>query len=300
MYICNFCIKRAIRTVKQKTIYTDPSEVEIMGIDGIFNNQNWFYILYGVFFAGCFLGVVLETFWCIFRYHKIESRKGLVIGPFNLVYGFGAVLMTITLYPLRETRDLWIFACGTLIGGMYEYACSVIQEKTVGTISWNYSRFSLNLHGRINLLYCFFWGLLALLWVHDVFPPLYRLIERIPLPVGIVLTWLGVLFFTLDTILTALVINRERLRRQSPEKLKNDTIGRFLDRRYPTERVVRIFPNMHFDTMKNSNLEEMKEKQLVQSIQKLNAAQRQRLRKIIAHFRDNPDENNMDEYHDED
>ena len=260
-----------------------------MGRNGIFSDPNWFYILYGVFFAGCFLGVVIETLWCMLRYHKIESRKGLVIGPFNLVYGFGAVLMTITLYPLREARDLWIFACGTLIGGVYEYVCSVVQEKTVGTISWNYSRFPLNFNGRINLLYCFFWGILALVWVHDIYPPLFRLIERIPLTVGIVLTWVGCVFFALDTVLSAMVINRERMRRQSPEKLSHGTYGRFLDKWYPSERVVRIYPNMHFDTMKNSKLEALSEKQLVQTIEKLNAAQRQKLRAIVGKFRDNAD-----------
>ena len=255
-----------------------------MGNHGIFSEPNWFYILYGVFFVGCFLGVVIETLWCMLRYHKIESRKGLVIGPFNLVYGFGAVLMTIALYPLREARDLWIFACGSIIGGVYEYVCSVVQEKTVGTISWNYSRFPLNLHGRINLLYCFFWGILALLWVHDVYPPLHGLIIRVPLTWGIVLTWVGLVFFTLNTILTAMVINRERMRRQCPEKLSDGWLGKFLDKRYPTARVVRIFPNMHFDTMKNSKLDVLSENQIFQAIEKLNATQKQRVREVVTRF----------------
>ncbi|MBQ8333199.1 MAG: hypothetical protein IJX93_05440, partial [Clostridia bacterium] len=50
-----------------------------------------FYKLFWVFTIGCFIGVVIETFWCLLRYRKLESRKGLVWGPFNLVYGFGAL-----------------------------------------------------------------------------------------------------------------------------------------------------------------------------------------------------------------
>ncbi len=53
--------------------------------------------------------------------------------------------------------------------------------------------------------------------------------------------------------------------------------------------MVRIYPNMHFDTMKNSKLEALSEKQLVQAIEKLNAAQRQKLRAIVGKFRDNAD-----------
>ena len=93
-----------------------------------------------------------------------------------------------------------------------------------------------------------------------------------------------------------MVINRERMRRQCPEKLSDGRFGRFLDKRYPTARVVRIFPNMHFDTMKNSKLEALSEKQLVQAIEKLNAAQRQKLRAIVARFRE---ENNTIEYTEE-
>ena len=84
-----------------------------------------------------------------------------------------------------------------------------------------------------------------------------------------------------------MVINRERMRRQSPEKLSHGTLGRFLDKWYPSKRVVRIYPNMHFDTMQNSKLETMSEKQLMQAIEKLNAAQRQKIRAMVAKFREN-------------
>lgn len=221
-----------------------------MGEKGIFAEPYCFYTLCGVFFAGCFLGVVLETVWCMLRYRKLESRRGLVVGPFNLVYGFGAVLMTIVLYPLRFENSVWIFLCGAIVGGVYEYACSVIQEKTVGTISWNYTYFPLNLHGRINLLYCFFWGFLALVWVYEVFPPLLRITTRIPLSIAPILAVTEIVFFVIDTLLTILVIRREQKRRHG--QAKNTPIGAFLDRVYPTERVIRIYPNMQFDTMQNS------------------------------------------------
>ena len=50
-----------------------------------------FYKLFWVFFIGCFLGVVVETLWCLATRFHYESRVGLVYGPFNLVYGFGAL-----------------------------------------------------------------------------------------------------------------------------------------------------------------------------------------------------------------
>lgn len=203
-----------------------------------------FYKLYWVFVIGCFLGVVIETLWCVVRYHKLESRKGLIYGPFNLVYGFGALVMTIGLYPLRDKRDLFSFALGTVIGGAYEYICSFIQEKLVGTISWDYRNFPLNLHGRINLLYCFFWGILALLWERDLFPHMSGLIERIPNTTGIVLTWIGVVFFILDSILSACVVHRTNERRKGNAATR--PFLRWLDRHYPDRIVDIIYPNMRF------------------------------------------------------
>ena len=47
-----------------------------------------FYKLFWVFFIGSFLGVVIEVLFCLATQHRLESRTGLVYGPFNLVYGF--------------------------------------------------------------------------------------------------------------------------------------------------------------------------------------------------------------------
>lgn len=212
-----------------------------------------FYKLFWIFVIGCFLGVVIETLWCLLRYRKLESRKGLIWGPFNLVYGFGALVMTLGLYPVRSSRELIIFFAGTILGGIYEYICSVIQEKVVGTVSWDYRNFPLNLHGRINLLYCFFWGILALVWVRDLFPQLSGTIERIPNPIGIPLTWIGVVFFFVDTLLSVAVVYRAN-ERQHPNP-PTSRLREWTDRYYPDEKVFRIYPNMRFGSMKELKLE---------------------------------------------
>ena len=203
------------------------------------------YKLFWIFFIGCFLGVVIETLWCLLRYRKLESRKGLVWGPFNLVYGFGALVMTVGLLWLRDSRDLFIFAVGTILGGVFEYICSVVQEKVVGTVSWDYRKFPLNLNWRINLLYCFFWGILALLWVRDTYPHLSGLIEKIPNEVGIPLTWIGVVFFIINSIHSALVVYRMNERKSGI--YQTSRFWEFIDRHYPDEKVRKIYPNMKFN-----------------------------------------------------
>lgn len=218
-----------------------------------------FYTLFGIFVVGCFLGVVVEMLWCMFRYHKIESRKGLVWGPFNLVYGFGAVLMTLGLLPFLEHGPMVLFIVGCVLGGAYEYICSVVQEKVVGTVSWDYSNIPLNLHGRISLLYCFFWGILALCWGKDLYPAIMTLLTYIPDTLAIPLTRFGVLFFTVDTIHSALVICRENAR-LCGEPATN-ALWHWYDKHYPDKRVRRIYPNMQFGhTLSTPDMEGLRDK----------------------------------------
>ncbi len=53
-------------------------------------------------YIGSFLGVITEMLWCLLIGGYVESRAGLVYGPFNLLYGAGAVAMTLALYSFRN------------------------------------------------------------------------------------------------------------------------------------------------------------------------------------------------------
>lgn len=207
-----------------------------------------FYKQFWVFFIGCFIGVVIETIWCLIRFKKLESRKGLIYGPFNLVYGFGALVMTLALSWFNNMRDLSIIAFGALIGAVYEYLCSVFQDKFLGSVSWDYKDFPLNLNGRINLLYCFFWGLLALLWVKDFYPRLSALIEMIPNEYGITLTWICLIFIIFDSIISACAVYRMS-RRLENVKPKNK-FWEYIDNYYPDDKLRKIYPNMEFNSIR--------------------------------------------------
>ena len=60
------------------------------------------YKLLWVFYLGSFLGVVVEVIWCLVIHGYIESRTALVYGPFNPLYGVGAVALTLALYRYRN------------------------------------------------------------------------------------------------------------------------------------------------------------------------------------------------------
>lgn len=148
-----------------------------------------FYKLFWIFFLGCFLGVVIETLFCLLTRGHYENRVGVIWGPFNPVYGFGCVALTLGLYFLRFHRDLHILFFGAVIGSVVEYICSWGQEMVFGSTSWDYSAMPYNVNGRICLLYAFFWGVLACYWIKNIFPLLNGWIFSIPDKIGKPLTW---------------------------------------------------------------------------------------------------------------
>ncbi len=89
------------------------------------------------------------------------SRSSLVWGPFSVVWGLALVMAAVLLRGAEERSDRSIFLFGFVLGGAYEYLCSAVGEMLFGVIFWDYSGFKFNLGGRVNLLYCFFWGIAA-------------------------------------------------------------------------------------------------------------------------------------------
>lgn len=201
-----------------------------------------FYKLVWIFTVGCLIGFAVETVWCYVQYGHFESRKGLIYGPFSPVYGFGAVLLTLALYPLRGKNGLAVFAASAVIGAAFEFLCSWLQEKVFGTISWEYSDTPLNLGGRTNLQYAVFWGLLGLIFIKHTYPFLSGWIERIPNRAGKIITWVLVVLLVLDMLISSLAVRRwtNRSLGQPPA----NAISGLLDRLYPDDLMEFIYPNM--------------------------------------------------------
>ena len=204
-----------------------------------------FYKLVWLFFLAALIGDLVETLFCRATAGVWMSRSSLVWGPFSIVWGFGAVLLTVLLYRYRDRRDGYLFLMGTLAGGAYEYMCSVASEIAFGSVFWDYSHLPFNLGGRINLLYCFFWGIATVVWIKYCYPFLSRWIERLPLRLGRVLTWLIVLFMVVNMALSALALGRFAQRQSDPAPAQ-DALGQFLDERFPDGRMERIYPNIQF------------------------------------------------------
>ena len=235
--------EREAAALRREQQHDEEIARDLAGVPGHFAHGLNFYKLFWVFFLCCFLGVVVETLFCWAASGHISQRTGLVWGPFNLIYGVGAVLLTVCLHPFIGKSDRWIFAGGAVIGGAFEYFCSWLQETLIGTVSWDYSDYMFNLNGRINLLYCLFWGVLALVWVKELFPRLNGFIERrVSRIYGVAFTWILVVFMLTDSLVSGAAVLRQSQRRADVPAAQ--VWQQAMDERFPDERLARIFPSM--------------------------------------------------------
>ncbi len=101
-----------------------------------------------------------------------------------------------------------------LWSGTYEYMCSVISEKVFGTV----------------------------FWVKIIYPPLSRLIEKIPPIAGKIITWVYVVLMVCDLALSAIAMMRYVERKDGVAA--ENAVESFLDEQYPDAFVEFIWPNM--------------------------------------------------------
>lgn len=215
-----------------------------------------FYKLACLFFIGAFLGDLTETIFCRLTMGVWMSRSSVVYGPFSIVWGLACALLTLFLYRYRNKSDRHIFLAGTLLGGAYEYICSVFTELVFGTVFWDYSGFAFNLGGRINLLYCFFWGIAAVIWLKFIYPALSRLIEKLPRKTGTILVNCMIVFMIFNMAISSLALARYTQRNtveaasaknakdaQTTDGEEDSFLDDFLDEHFPNERMERIYPN---------------------------------------------------------
>ncbi|MBQ8822246.1 MAG: putative ABC transporter permease [Lachnospiraceae bacterium] len=200
-----------------------------------------FYKLVWLFMIGSFLGDITETIYCRITAGVWMSRSSVVWGPFSIVWGLAIAMFTALLYRYKEKPDRTIFFAGTVLGGAYEYICSVFTELVFGKVFWDYSHIRFNLGGRINLLYCFFWGIAAVVWIKMLYPRISGWIERVPVRIGKVFTWLMVVFMCCNIVVSCMALVRSTQRAEGIPV--TSSWQQTMDERFDDERMERIYPN---------------------------------------------------------
>lgn len=195
-----------------------------------------------VFLVSALLGDIIETLYCRALEGVWMSRSSVLYGPFSIVWGIGAVVLTLVLSRFAHKPDRYIFLIGALIGGVYEYGCSLFTEIVFGSIFWDYSWMPFNIGGRTNLLYMGFWGILSVVWIKLIYPKMSHLIEKLPALQGKIITWILIAFMICNTLLSAMAMVRYTQRKDGVES--QNSVEEFLDESYKDEIIEKVWPNM--------------------------------------------------------
>jgi hypothetical protein len=129
-------VEKRIRRVYPEAARRQPTAVQKGKVD-FFSAADLLWL----FVIGAFLGDMVETVFCRLTAGVWMSRSSLVWGPFSVVWGLALAMATVLLRQNQDKSDRYLFAFGTVLGGVYEYVCSAVTELLFGTVFWDYSKF---------------------------------------------------------------------------------------------------------------------------------------------------------------
>ncbi len=160
----------------------------------------WYFTIFSI------LGLIIETVYCFITCNgKLESRKGLIIGPFCPIYGIGAVVIIAVLNKFHK-KPVKLFILGIIIGSIIEYTLSYALEAMYGNRFWDYSYLKFNINGRISLIYSIFWGVLSIIIIDYIKPAIDHFINKIKPKIRKKIEIGLIIFFIIDAILTVVAI----------------------------------------------------------------------------------------------
>lgn len=195
--------------------------------------------IFWIFVIGSIFGFFAEIIYGLIYTRNLAIRRGLIYGPFIQIYGIGALAYYILISKVKEPKKA--FFLGMFIGGCLEYLCSFFQELFFGTISWDYTTEFLNLNGRTCFIYCFYWGVIAVLYLKMVYPLLNRLDLVFEYSQMKILTICLMIFLVFDIMISWMAGVRQHERRNSVPA--NSVIDGFLDKYYTDAILNDIYNN---------------------------------------------------------
>lgn len=214
--------------------------------DFLNDNRPGFYQYLIIFLVASVLGLILETIWMFVAYGVLESRVGLVWGPFSPLYGCGAVLLTVVLWHLRDQPTWMIFLISAGLGGILEQLAGWSMETVMHAWSWSYLHFPDHITQWVAWRFLIVWGLLGVAWCKVIMPELlYRIGEPTSRRQAVVVTFLTA-FIALDIAMTVACFWRAGKREEGVPP--QNVFEEYVDRHFGDEFIKGKFENLKMDS----------------------------------------------------
>ena len=198
-----------------------------------------------IFTVSSVAGYIVERIYAFVYHGTLESRQGLLYGPFSPVYGIGAVILTLTILPIMKEKNYQIFISGGIIGGLLEASLSYLQEMIFGSVSWDYSGKPFALFGgRTSLRYMIFWGILSIVYIRRIYPWVKEIVDKLLRKSKRIVTVTWTILLSINVILSASAVYRwsQRVDGVPP----SNAVESWLDNTYPNKTMEEVYANMTF------------------------------------------------------
>lgn len=161
------------------------------------------YILY--FYIYSFLGWLVESIYCSALEQKIINR-GFLNGPICPVYGVGALVVILGLYPYKD-NIMAVFLLSIILTSTVEYITGTILEKIFKTSWWDYSKHKFNIQGKVCLLNSILFGILSVIIIEIVHPSIVDIIDESNKNILYIILIFAIITTIIDLIITAKALN---------------------------------------------------------------------------------------------
>ena len=169
------------------------------------------YFLYFILYS--MIGWFYEVFLEVVIYRWGFSNRGVLFGPYCVVYGFGALLLILLLTRLKKKKikikkvnitPILVFIGIVVITTLVELIASYIMEFTRGEWLWDYTRFSFNFEGRIALNPSIRFGIGGMIFLYLLQPLFEKLTSNLSDKKLNIISVLVAIVFAIDLLYTFL------------------------------------------------------------------------------------------------
>lgn len=143
--------------------------------------NTWF--LYFLVYSMC--GWIYEVLVALIEYHLGYINRGFLWGPYCPVYGFGGLLIVLSIQKLKKTKMLpeivkfvLCFLSIVALASVVELVTSYLMEAALGQWLWDYSDYAFNFQGRVALKSSLRFGIGGMLLLYGLQPVLEWLTNK--------------------------------------------------------------------------------------------------------------------------
>ncbi len=130
-----------------------------------------YLLLFGL---AAFIGWLYEI-GCVWVMFHTYYDRGVLHLPLCPIYGFGILLLILLFRKVKNPFAL--FVCCALVTTVVEYCSALLIESILHESLWTYKNWPLNFQNRISGVSSAIFGLLAVLFIKLIKPPVDKLFE---------------------------------------------------------------------------------------------------------------------------